>query len=273
MNLTNRAFWVGGFKTCISASKSWNKRALKQLQTLNIYFAIYSNSFYPTNNWSRRRSRLQVLSIRKEKKNYVIKSQSSWPNFDSIKHFSKTCFPINQCFFEPPQLNAFKVVDSPGWYFDLVSHHLRPWNFLPYPYHQPKIIPPTLHPSPSYYKTKPIINLSLHPKYKGTNSSFWKKRRRRERTKYTKERKRERKETRERERRKIKRKMYVKAVRPTDLNRNTEWFTYPGVWTTYILILFFSWLIVLSVLNCSPGLAWTIVHLSHFLVLSFSLSI
>ncbi|KAK7854789.1 uncharacterized protein CFP56_030584 [Quercus suber] len=60
--------------------------------------------------------------------------------------------------------------------------------------------------------------------------------------------------------------MYVKAVRPTDLNRNTEWFTYPGVWTTYILILFFSWLIVLSVLNCSSGLAWTIVHLSHFLV-------
>ncbi|KAF3976217.1 hypothetical protein CMV_000575 [Castanea mollissima] len=60
--------------------------------------------------------------------------------------------------------------------------------------------------------------------------------------------------------------MYVKAVRPTDLNRNTEWFTYPGVWTTYILILFFSWLIVLSVLNCSSGLAWTIVHLAHFLV-------
>jgi len=60
--------------------------------------------------------------------------------------------------------------------------------------------------------------------------------------------------------------MYVKAHRPTDLNRNTEWFTYPGVWTTYILILFFSWLIVLSVLNCSSGLAWTIVHLSHFLV-------
>jgi uncharacterized membrane protein (DUF106 family) len=66
-------------------------------------------------------------------------------------------------------------------------------------------------------------------------------------------------------------KMYVKAYRPTDLNRNTEWFTYPGVWTTYILILFFSWLIVLSVLNCSPGLAWTIVHIAHFLVLSLSL--
>ncbi|KAK4338535.1 hypothetical protein RND71_043022 [Anisodus tanguticus] len=26
--------------------------------------------------------------------------------------------------------------------------------------------------------------------------------------------------------------LYVRAVPPTDLNRNTEWFTYPGVWTT-----------------------------------------
>ncbi|GMN31390.1 hypothetical protein TIFTF001_003226 [Ficus carica] len=59
--------------------------------------------------------------------------------------------------------------------------------------------------------------------------------------------------------------MYVRAVPPTDLNRNTEWFTYPGVWTSYILILFFSWLIVLSLFGCSSGMAWTIVHLSHFL--------
>ena len=28
LNLTKQAFWVGGFKTCVSASKSWNKRAL-----------------------------------------------------------------------------------------------------------------------------------------------------------------------------------------------------------------------------------------------------
>ncbi|CAB4270285.1 unnamed protein product [Prunus armeniaca] len=28
--------------------------------------------------------------------------------------------------------------------------------------------------------------------------------------------------------------LYVKAVPPADLNRNTEWFMYPGVWTTYI---------------------------------------
>ncbi|KAK0587361.1 hypothetical protein LWI29_021585 [Acer saccharum] len=60
--------------------------------------------------------------------------------------------------------------------------------------------------------------------------------------------------------------MYVRATPTTDLNRNTEWFTYPGVWTTYILILFFSWLIVISVFNCTPGMAWTIVHLSHTLV-------
>ncbi|KAL6128531.1 hypothetical protein ACLB2K_071886 [Fragaria x ananassa] len=60
--------------------------------------------------------------------------------------------------------------------------------------------------------------------------------------------------------------LYVKAVPPADLNRNTEWFMYPGVWTTYILILFFSWLLVLSIFGCSPGMAWTIVNLSHFLV-------
>ncbi|GER36616.1 ORMDL family protein, partial [Striga asiatica] len=61
-------------------------------------------------------------------------------------------------------------------------------------------------------------------------------------------------------------KLYVKMEPPADLNRNTEWFTYPGVWTTYILILFFSWLIVLSLTNCTPGMAWTIVNLSHFLL-------
>lgn len=65
--------------------------------------------------------------------------------------------------------------------------------------------------------------------------------------------------------------MYVRAVPPTDLNKNTEWFTYPGVWSTYILILFFSWLIVLSLFHCTPGMAWTIVHLFHFLVSFFFL--
>ena len=54
-------------------------------------------------------------------------------------------------------------------------------------------------------------------------------------------------------------KLYVQAFPPADLNKNTEWFMYPGVWTTYILILFFSWLLVLSVFGCTPGTAWTVV--------------
>ncbi|KAJ6960777.1 hypothetical protein NC653_038714 [Populus alba x Populus x berolinensis] len=58
--------------------------------------------------------------------------------------------------------------------------------------------------------------------------------------------------------------MYVKAKPTTDVNRNTEWFTYPGVWTTYMLIVFMSWLLVLSIFGCSPGMAWTIVHFCHF---------
>jgi len=61
-------------------------------------------------------------------------------------------------------------------------------------------------------------------------------------------------------------KLYMQAVPPPDLNRNTEWFMYPGVWTTYILILFFSWILVLSVFGCAPGTAWTLVNLGHFAV-------
>lgn len=57
--------------------------------------------------------------------------------------------------------------------------------------------------------------------------------------------------------------LYVDAVLPVDLNKNTSWFQYPGVWTTYILILFFSWLIVLSFFSCTAGMAWTFVHLAH----------
>ncbi|KAJ0805627.1 putative ORMDL family protein [Helianthus annuus] len=59
--------------------------------------------------------------------------------------------------------------------------------------------------------------------------------------------------------------MYVKATPTTDLNQNTDWFTYPGVWTAYIFIIFFSWLLILSVSGCTPGMIWTIVHFSHFL--------
>ncbi|KAG6477856.1 hypothetical protein ZIOFF_061288 [Zingiber officinale] len=61
-------------------------------------------------------------------------------------------------------------------------------------------------------------------------------------------------------------KLYVEAVQPADLNKNTEWFMYPGVWTTYILILFFSWLLVLSLFGCAPGMAWTFVNLAHFAI-------
>ena len=65
-------------------------------------------------------------------------------------------------------------------------------------------------------------------------------------------------------------KLYVQAFPPTDLNKNTEWFMYPGVWTTYILIVFFSWLLVLSVFGCTPGTAWTVVNLFHFAVTASS---
>lgn len=51
-----------------------------------------------------------------------------------------------------------------------------------------------------------------------------------------------------------------------DMNRNTEWLTYPGVWTTYIVLLFFTWIAILSLLRCSAGIAWTLVNLIHFLV-------
>ncbi|MFS7968704.1 putative ORMDL family protein [Helianthus anomalus] len=35
----------------------------------------------------------------------------------------------------------------------------------------------------------------------------------------------------------------------------TDWFTYPGVWTTYTFVIFFSWLLVLSVSGCTLGMA------------------
>ncbi|MBA0802393.1 hypothetical protein Gohar_012691 [Gossypium harknessii] len=60
--------------------------------------------------------------------------------------------------------------------------------------------------------------------------------------------------------------LYVNTESPVNLNRNKDWFMYPKVWTIYILILFFAWLLVLSVFGCSPGMSWTIINLSHFLV-------
>ncbi|MFS7913464.1 putative ORMDL family protein [Helianthus anomalus] len=62
--------------------------------------------------------------------------------------------------------------------------------------------------------------------------------------------------------------MYVNPTPKADLNRNPDWFTYTGVWTAYIFIIFFSWLLILSVSGYTPSMAWTIVHFSHFLVIS-----
>ncbi|KAH0463398.1 hypothetical protein IEQ34_007980 [Dendrobium chrysotoxum] len=61
-------------------------------------------------------------------------------------------------------------------------------------------------------------------------------------------------------------KLYEEKTTPPDLNKNTEWLMYPGVWTTYILIVFFGWLVVLSVFGCSSGAAWTVVNLVHFAI-------
>ncbi|XP_017697391.1 ORM1-like protein 2 isoform X1 [Phoenix dactylifera] len=61
-------------------------------------------------------------------------------------------------------------------------------------------------------------------------------------------------------------KLYVEAPPPPVLNRNTEWVMYPGVWTAYVLLIFFAWIAVLSLLRCSPGVAWTVVNLAHFFV-------
>ncbi|KAF7107713.1 hypothetical protein CFC21_108304 [Triticum aestivum] len=49
-------------------------------------------------------------------------------------------------------------------------------------------------------------------------------------------------------------KLYVQAVPPPDLNKNTEWFMYLGVWTTYIFIVFISWLLILSIFDCTSGM-------------------
>ncbi|RWW17835.1 hypothetical protein GW17_00018211 [Ensete ventricosum] len=61
-------------------------------------------------------------------------------------------------------------------------------------------------------------------------------------------------------------KLYAQTAPPMDMNKNTEWFLYPGVWTIYVLILLLSWLLVFSVFGCSPGIAWTLVNLFHFAV-------
>ena len=51
-----------------------------------------------------------------------------------------------------------------------------------------------------------------------------------------------------------------------DFNKNTEWFSYPGIWTMYFLILLLVWLVALSVLGCTVAHAWIFVNTLHFFV-------
>lgn len=55
----------------------------------------------------------------------------------------------------------------------------------------------------------------------------------------------------------------IKVTPTIGLSKNTKWPMYPRFWTTFIAILFFAWLLILSVSACTPVIAWTIVDLSH----------
>lgn len=55
----------------------------------------------------------------------------------------------------------------------------------------------------------------------------------------------------------------IKTQPPPDVNKNTSWILYPGIWTMYFVLVFLVWLLVLSILGCSVGTAWTLVHLIH----------
>eukprot|EP00271_Cylindrocystis_brebissonii_P014462 TRINITY_DN35805_c0_g1_i1.p1 TRINITY_DN35805_c0_g1~~TRINITY_DN35805_c0_g1_i1.p1 ORF type:complete len:223 (-),score=30.89 TRINITY_DN35805_c0_g1_i1:199-867(-) len=58
----------------------------------------------------------------------------------------------------------------------------------------------------------------------------------------------------------------VTAKLPPDTNKNTEWFLYPGVWSMYVFFVVAAWLLILSILGCSAGTAWTLVSILHFVV-------
>ncbi|XP_022848845.1 uncharacterized protein LOC111371172 [Olea europaea var. sylvestris] len=51
-----------------------------------------------------------------------------------------------------------------------------------------------------------------------------------------------------------------------DRKCNTKWFTYPGIWAIYILILFFLWPVVLSVFGCPLGIPTLPFSLLYFIV-------
>ncbi|GAQ77913.1 ORMDL family protein [Klebsormidium nitens] len=53
---------------------------------------------------------------------------------------------------------------------------------------------------------------------------------------------------------------------PADLNKNTSWLLYPGIWTSYVLIIGFVWMLFVSLGGVPSGLAWTYVHLLHFVI-------
>ena len=55
----------------------------------------------------------------------------------------------------------------------------------------------------------------------------------------------------------------VRTQLPPDVNKNTEWFLYPGAWTMYFFAVLLAWLLILSVTGCSQGTAWTVVNLLH----------
>jgi len=46
---------------------------------------------------------------------------------------------------------------------------------------------------------------------------------------------------------------------PVDMNKNTNWFSYPGIWSMYFIIVMLTWLLVLATAGCSVADAWIIV--------------
>lgn len=58
----------------------------------------------------------------------------------------------------------------------------------------------------------------------------------------------------------------VPVAHSPDINKNTEWFSYPGIWTMYCLILFLVWLLPLSILGSTASHAWIFLNAIHFFV-------
>jgi hypothetical protein len=53
---------------------------------------------------------------------------------------------------------------------------------------------------------------------------------------------------------------------PADTNKNTSWLQYPGIWTSYVLIIVFVWMLFVSLGGLASGVAWSYVHLLHFAI-------